>query len=118
MSTLRPAVMIGASLCFVVCTFVPVVNAPKALLVEKGVVVESLAPNFEADKAGVKQGDIFLEWSRETHHGVINSPFDLNYLRIEEASHGAVTLIGLRQGKKRIWRLGDNYWAMDARPNF
>lgn len=91
-------------------------QTPPALT--KGVVVESLLANFEAEKAGMKPGDVLLEWSSGGRRGAIESPFHLNYLRLEEASRATIKLEGLRGAERRSWLLGSNYWAIQARPNF
>jgi len=89
---------------------------PKAGL-PKGVIVESVSKNTEAARAGVKAGDVLLDWSRGEASGEIGSPFDLPYVRFEQASRGTVTVGGLRASGRRTWRLGSDVWGIVSRPN-
>src|SRR5215472_16407393 len=82
-----------------------------------GVVVESVAKNTEAARAGVQAGDILLDWSRGEARGEFCSPFDLPYVRFEQASRAAVTVDGLRENRRRTWRLGSDVWGISSRPN-
>jgi len=81
-----------------------------------GVVVESAAGGFEAEKAGLHEGDIILHWSRSDNAGEISSPFDLSSVEVEQAPRGAVTLIGLRETQTHTWTLGPAYWRLKSRP--
>ena len=75
-------------------------NAQMALAPNPGVVVELVLPNYGADRAGLKPGDILLQWSRANKHGEIASPFDLSYIRFEEASRATIKIEGLRGNEK------------------
>jgi CHAT domain-containing protein/Tfp pilus assembly protein PilF len=82
-----------------------------------GVVVEKVARNSEAEKAGMRPGDILLRWERDDHtEGEVESPFDLALLEIE-SQRGNVKLEGLRDSKERSWNLGRDVWGIEARPN-
>ncbi|HEY6251116.1 MAG TPA: CHAT domain-containing protein [Candidatus Angelobacter sp.] len=81
-----------------------------------GVTVESVGRNSEAAKAGVLAGDVLRTWSRGSSHGIFNSPFDLPYIEVAQASLGSVRIQGLRNGKPQSWLLGDNNWGIRARP--
>jgi hypothetical protein len=83
-----------------------------------GVVVQSVTINSEAEKAGLRPGDILLGWRRADSKGSIDSPFDLPYVRFEQASRGSVTVDGLRGMQHRTWRLGSDMWGITCRPNF
>jgi CHAT domain-containing protein/Tfp pilus assembly protein PilF len=83
----------------------------------KGVIVESVSKNTEAARAGVQAGDILLLWSRGEARGNICSPFDLPYIRFQEASRGVVTVFGLRANQQRTWHLGSDVWGIASRPN-
>src|SRR5260221_11850714 len=85
-------------------------KAQPELALSRGVVVEWVLPNYGADRAGLKPGDILLEWSRGNRRGEIESPFDLDYIRFEEASRATIKLEGLRGSEKRSWLLGSDYW--------
>ncbi|HTD24466.1 MAG TPA: tetratricopeptide repeat protein [Terriglobales bacterium] len=82
----------------------------------KGVVIEQVKKNLEADKAGVQESDILLKWSRSDTQGEIKSPFDLMQIEIEQAPRGVVTLEGLRGTEKKVWMLGQGAWGMNTRP--
>jgi CHAT domain-containing protein/Tfp pilus assembly protein PilF len=81
-----------------------------------GIVVEQVAKNSEAVKAGVRQGDVLLQWSRETTHGEIQSPFELAAIEMEQGPRGTVTVEGLRGTEKKAWTLGPETWGIQARP--
>src|SRR6266704_6159682 len=81
------------------------------------VVVENVATNSEAEKAGIQPEDILLGWSRSSTKGEITSPFDLSLVEIEQAPRGNVTLEGLRGTEKRVWVIGPDDWGIKARPN-
>ena len=83
----------------------------------KGVVIEAITKGTQADKRGVLPGDILLDWTRGNFKGEISSPFDLLYIRFEQASRGPVTVGGLRQNKRRTWRLSSDAWGIVSRPN-
>src|SRR5471030_2491885 len=87
-------------------------NAQAELNLSQGVVVEWVLPNYGADKAGLKPGDILLGWSSGNKRGEIESPFDLSYIRVEEASRATIKLEGLRDSKTRSWFLGSDYWSV------
>jgi CHAT domain-containing protein/Tfp pilus assembly protein PilF len=87
-------------------------------VLKQGVVAESIIKNQEGDKAGIQPGDVLLAWSRGDTHGEIHSPFDLAFIRIEQASRGPVKLTGFRGSKKRTWLLGSDQWGVWTYPNF
>lgn len=80
--------------------------------------VERLTKGTEAEKAGVLPGDILLTWTRGDQAGTFESPFDLPFVRFEQAFRGTVKIEGLRGREKRVWRLGWDRWGIAARPNF
>ena len=84
----------------------------------RGLVVERLDRGAQAEKAGVRPGDILLTWTRGDQTGTFESPFDLPFVRFEQAFRGIVKIEGLRGREKRIWRLGWDLWGITARPNF
>src|SRR5579859_7339675 len=84
---------------------------------ERGVVIEAIKKNSEAEKAGLQEGDIVLHWARGNAQGEIESPFDLSWIEIEQEPRGVVTIEGLRGIDKKIWTLGPDTWGADARPN-
>jgi CHAT domain-containing protein/Tfp pilus assembly protein PilF len=89
-----------------------------ASVLNKGLVVESLVARFEGEKAGIKPGDVLVKWFRNGKGGEFDSPFELLFARLEHGSRGIIEVEGLRGLEKRTWRLGSDYWGIDARPNF
>src|SRR5579859_1694773 len=111
------------SLSIVVCLCSALVLAQQAnprldLVLKRGVIVESLIHDQEGEKAGIRPGDVLLSWSRGDAKGEINSPFDLPYIRMEQASRGPLRLTGLRGAQKRSWLLGSDFWGVWTYPNF
>jgi CHAT domain-containing protein/Tfp pilus assembly protein PilF len=82
-----------------------------------GLVVESVARNFEGEKAGLAEGDIILSWSRGDTKGQIESPFDLSEIEAEQAPRGRVMLEGKRGEATQIWAIGPDKWGIQTRPN-
>jgi CHAT domain-containing protein len=87
-------------------------------LVQPGVVVEKLDQGSRAAKAGLREGDVLLSWSRGTATGTMTSPFAVRKLEIEQSPLGAVTLEGLRRGQRQSWVISQPDWKMSTRPNF
>jgi len=83
----------------------------------RGIVVEKVDKNSTADKAGFKEGDILLDWTRDDAKGKMDSPFDLLQIQIEQASRGAVSIEGLRGTETRVWILETDTWGIKVRPN-
>jgi CHAT domain-containing protein/tetratricopeptide (TPR) repeat protein len=83
---------------------------------QTGVVIENIAKSSEAERAGLQQGDVIQGWNRGNVQGEIVSPFDLAGLEIEQAPRGVVSLVGLRGPEKQVWRLGQDEWGIQARP--
>jgi len=81
-----------------------------------GVVVETVTNNLEADKAGVKPGDVILRWTKADAQGELTSPFDLSWVETELGPRGSVSLEGMRDGEKRTWTLGMTKWGIVTRP--
>src|SRR5579872_6674047 len=84
----------------------------------RGVVVEEIQANSEAEKSGIKAGDILQAWTRGDAHGAIASPFDLVTVETEQAPRGSVTLQGLHESAPASWTIGPNTWGIVARPDF
>jgi CHAT domain-containing protein/Tfp pilus assembly protein PilF len=82
-----------------------------------GVVVEEVARNSGGDKAGLKQGDLLLTWSRGDSKGNIESPFDLHEIEIEQQPRGNVMLEGLRGTEHRAWAMVPEDWHVSTRPD-
>jgi CHAT domain-containing protein/tetratricopeptide (TPR) repeat protein len=99
-----------------------VIKAPSAKEVNQqvlpGVVVEKVGKESGGEKAGLREGDVLLSWSRDDVQGKIESPFDFSYVAVEQQPRGIVTIEGLRNGKKQHWILGPNILDTTVRPNF
>ena len=87
-------------------------------LITTGVVVERVDKGGYAVEAGLRVGDILLDWSRKGRWHSIDSPFELARIETEETAHGAVRVRGLRGKLKRTWLLPAYGWHFSARPNF
>jgi CHAT domain-containing protein/Tfp pilus assembly protein PilF len=83
-----------------------------------GLIVESIAKNSEGEKAGLAEGDVILSWSRGELKGVVESPFDLAEVEMEQEPLGRVALEGTRGESKREWVIGPDKWGIQTRPNF
>src|SRR5258708_7229715 len=87
-------------------------------VVAKGVVVESLTKGSEAERVGLRVGDILLSWARGDVRGEIESPFELPQIETEQASRGPIKIEGLRGAEKRVWLLRSQGWGIVVRPHF
>src|SRR5450432_2704469 len=86
--------------------------------VNPGIIVESIVKGRQADKLGVRPGDIMLRWSRGDVAGEIDSPFAVSHVAIEQASRGIVRVYGQRETRPRIWMFESDSWGIQTRPNF
>jgi tetratricopeptide (TPR) repeat protein len=82
-----------------------------------GVVVEKVEKNSEAEKAGLREGDVLLSWSRGDQQGKIESPFDVSWLDTEQRPMGTVIFYGSRNSQPASWKLGAVFWKLGVRPN-
>lgn len=85
---------------------------------QKGLVVEQVAQNTPAQKAGVHPGDILLSWKQASAHGEFESPFDLAYVFLEQAPRGPIKVVALRGGHRIEWLFRSDAWGISVRPNF
>lgn len=92
-------------------------QAPCAVRQKQGVVVETVAKNSEAEKAGLTEGDIILGWTGGDLRGEISLSFDLTTVEIEQAPRGEITLEGTEDTARRAWVLGQDEWGLGTRPN-
>ncbi len=91
----------------------------RAQILEKnlrGVIVERVERNSEAERAGLQRGDILLAWFRSDAKGEINSPFDVSFIEMEQAPRGTITLDGLRRAKRQSWVMGQDRWRLVTLP--
>jgi CHAT domain-containing protein/Tfp pilus assembly protein PilF len=115
---------VSALLLFFAATSVPGQTASnpaqgmaRCVDLKPGIVVESVAKNSEAEKAGLVEGDVLLTWKRGDLKGEIRSPFDLSEIEIEQEPRGQVTLEGTRGEAKETWAIGPDKWGLGTRPN-
>ncbi|HTC91963.1 MAG TPA: CHAT domain-containing protein [Terriglobales bacterium] len=83
---------------------------------KSGIIVEKVEKNFEGEKAGLKEGDVLLSWSRGEAKGELVSPFDLMAIEVEQAPRGTVTIQGRRSNEQQSWTLGEYPWFVETRP--
>lgn len=97
---------------------------PSSILSAQGVVVETVAEASAPEKAGVREGDVFHTWTRlanppvnpEPASGTLESPFDWQWLEIEQAPRGTVELRGERQGEPLVVQVPIGLWQAQVLP--
>lgn len=87
----------------------------KTLVSRQGTVVDEVTKNSAAEKAGLREGDVLLTWSRGDAAGQIDSPFDVSLVAIEQAPRGIVSLKGLRGSEESAWKIGPGPWGLKTR---
>jgi CHAT domain-containing protein/Flp pilus assembly protein TadD len=93
--------------------------SPKLLpALKRGLIVEQVITNSQAQRAGVQPGDVLLGWKRGSLYGDFQSPFDLAYIFLEQAPRGPITITAIRGGNPLQWQFGSDSWGFSARPNF
>jgi len=91
-----------------------------------GIVIETVAEVSAPEKAGAREGDVFHTWTRlanppvhpEPASGTLQSPFDWQWLEIEQAPRGTVELRGERQGEPLVLQVPIGLWEAQVRPVF
>src|SRR6266852_4219796 len=91
----------------------PLPGAPNA---QAGVVVESVDTEFEAEKDGIKPGDVIDGWSNATERGTIDSPFDLTWVEIEKKPRGLLVLEGFHGTERQTWKFVTDLFGVKVRP--
>lgn len=94
-----------------------VLNAASQEADQPGAKIEEVRRHSEAANSGLRVGDIVMYWSRGENHGEIRSPLDLSWVEAEQAPLGKVTLRGLRDKVRRVWKLRVEQWGLIAGPN-
>jgi tetratricopeptide (TPR) repeat protein len=82
-----------------------------------GVVLEKVEKNSEAEKAGLREGDVLLSWSQKEIERRIESPFDIDWIEVEHIPFGPIVLHGTRKGIAHVWDV-KSLTYQTARPNF
>lgn len=90
----------------------------------QGIVVETVAVGSAPEKAGAREGDVFHSWTRlanlpihpEPASGTLESPFDWQWMEIEQAPRGTVELRGERRGEPLVLQVPIGLWEAQVRP--
>lgn len=83
-----------------------------------GIVVEKIEKNSEADKAGLREGDVLLSWSRGDVRGALDSPFEQLWFNFQMPIYAPLVFEGYRGGTARKWKGGFYSAGLTIRPNF
>ena len=86
--------------------------------IKSGLMVESVVRGRQADKLGLRPGDIIRTWRRGEAKGVFDSPFVPAFVAIDQASRGSVTVYGSRGTQSRTWVFQSDSWGLQTRPQF
>jgi CHAT domain-containing protein len=84
-----------------------------------GAVVEEVTSGSAPERAGVRVGDVLLEWSTapvDAERHAIKDPFDLIRIDLEQAPLQTVYLFGRRNDTRQAWVLGGSGWRLGTRP--
>jgi len=89
-----------------------------------GVVIETVAAASAPEKAGAREGDVLHAWTRpanpplhpEPASGTLESPFNWQWMEIEQAPRGTVELRGERQGEPLVLQVPIGLWEVQVRP--
>jgi hypothetical protein len=81
----------------------------------EGIIVLSVEKNLEADRAGIRPGDILFSWQAHWTKGKLQSAFDLSAIE-REGLRGQLSIRGLQNGQQKTWRLRQDDWGITARP--
>jgi CHAT domain-containing protein/tetratricopeptide (TPR) repeat protein len=123
---LHPALRLIAGWCYFILLLIPACGQTIAPVqttsgsdeLLPGVVVENVEKNSEAEKAGLREGDVLLRWSRGEAQGSIDTPVDFFWVQMEQAPRGPVKLEGLRGAKRRSWMVRAETWGVTTRLDF
>jgi CHAT domain-containing protein/tetratricopeptide (TPR) repeat protein len=97
---------------------------PAAGAESRGVVVDEVHAGFGAEQAGLRKGDVLLEWSRAATppanpgpaQGALRSQFDLVEVELDQAPRGQVTISGAREGQPLSVLMPFQDWVVSVRP--
>ena len=106
-------------LTFVACVVLGLPNAP----LRAEVVVYSVVPDGEADRAGFVEGDVLVSWLRRASEkvpasaqGSFGHALDLRLVEIEQSAIAPVTVEVDRAGERLYLDLTSAAWQMQTRP--
>ena len=85
---------------------------------KKGLIVEQVTTNSQAQRAGVRPGDVLLGWKRGSVHGDFQSPFDLAYIFLEQAPRGPITITAIRGGQPTAMAIWLRFVGVFRSPQF
>lgn len=91
---------------------------------DDGIVVDDVYAGFGAEMAGLRAGDVLLEWSRAAAppanpaaaRGPLRAQVDLVEAELEQAPRGDLTLSGTRDGAPLSVRMPHTDWVLSVRP--
>jgi CHAT domain-containing protein/Tfp pilus assembly protein PilF len=88
-----------------------------------GLVVETVAPDSAAFRAGVMPGDQFVSWCRSAGgeggciaRGELHTPFDWLDVQIDDVQRGGVVVEGARSSERRRWNLLPTFQGLTVAP--
>jgi CHAT domain-containing protein/Tfp pilus assembly protein PilF len=81
-----------------------------------GVVVEWVMPESEAEKNGIRPGDVIDGWTREAEHGTIDSPFTFTWVEMEQKPRGPLSLEGWHGADRLAWKFFTDQIGLRVRP--
>jgi CHAT domain-containing protein len=88
-----------------------------------GVVVERVPSGSAVEGSGPRPGDVLTSWRRLAAssraveaEGLLDTPFDLTRVDIEERPRGTITLLGTRDGAPFSWTMTNEAWWLTVRP--
>jgi CHAT domain-containing protein len=90
----------------------------------QGLTVEGVETPLAGEAPAVQPGDVLVSWARAASppanpleaHGVLQGPFDLADVEMEQSPRGLVTLSLLRHGEALSLALPPTEWRIDVRP--
>lgn len=117
---IRLLTYIGAP--FLLLAFQPIHNSTS--LPNTGIVLETITKESVLEKAGLQPGDVLHSWQListlgdkgESQEGRFASPFDWQWVEIEQAQRGTVQLRGEREAKEISVEIVAGSWGAKVRP--
>ena len=113
------------SAALAVLALTPLAAAASAAAAEPaGVIVDQVYAGFGAEMAGLRAGDVLLEWARAASppanpapaRGPLRAQVDLVDAELEQGPRGELTLSGTRDGAPLSVRMPPTDWVLSVRP--